>query len=423
MKVLAIDIGGTNVKILATGQTESRKFPSGRKLTPRKMVAQVKKLAGDWKYDVVSIGYPGRVVDDRATTEPRNLAPRLGRVRFCQARSGAASRSSTMRRCRRSGATTAERCCSSASGPASASALMVADTSCRWSSAPSPTGTGTFEDYVGRRGAREAREEEVAEGRRGPHRAVGVRASPRRSRDRRRKRQEAEEVAAGLPRSAPTPTRSLAGSACGNPAKHARHTVPNGPAMTGQRKRKERADDRDHDEHEPSLTARAAWKALAAHHQQIQDVHLRTLFAARSQARRAPDGRGRGRLSRLLEEPHHRRDAAAPVQLAEECRPARAHRRHVRRRQDQHHREPRGAARRAAGAARRLDRRRRRERRARGARRAGQDGRLLQPRPQRRVEGPHRQAHPQRRQHRHRRLRPRPGDGVRGAQASTATGR
>ena len=73
MKVLAVDIGGTNVKILATGQTESRKFPSGKRLTPRRMVAEVKKLAGDWKYDVVSIGYPGRVVDDRATTEPRNL--------------------------------------------------------------------------------------------------------------------------------------------------------------------------------------------------------------------------------------------------------------------------------------------------------------------------------------------------------------
>ena len=74
MKVLAVDIGGTTVKILATGATESRMFPSGRTLTPRRMVAQVKKLAGDWKYDVVAIGYPGRVVNDRATTQPRNLA-------------------------------------------------------------------------------------------------------------------------------------------------------------------------------------------------------------------------------------------------------------------------------------------------------------------------------------------------------------
>jgi polyphosphate glucokinase len=74
MKVLAIDIGGTNVKFLATGQTEARRFPSGPKLTPRKMVGEVKKLTGDWKYDVVSIGYPGRVVGDRPITEPRNLA-------------------------------------------------------------------------------------------------------------------------------------------------------------------------------------------------------------------------------------------------------------------------------------------------------------------------------------------------------------
>ncbi len=74
MKVLVIDIGGTNVKILATGQTEARKFPSGPTMTPRKLVAGVLRLAGDWTYDVVAIGYPGRVVGDRAVTEPRNLA-------------------------------------------------------------------------------------------------------------------------------------------------------------------------------------------------------------------------------------------------------------------------------------------------------------------------------------------------------------
>ncbi len=74
MNVLAVDIGGTNVKILATGQKEPRRFPSGPTLTPEQMVAGVKELAADWKYDVVSIGYPGRVVGDRAITEPRNLA-------------------------------------------------------------------------------------------------------------------------------------------------------------------------------------------------------------------------------------------------------------------------------------------------------------------------------------------------------------
>ena len=73
MNVLVIDVGGTHVKILATGQTEPRKFSSGPKLTPKQVVAGVKKLAGDWKYDAVSIGYPGMVVRNRPLAEPHNL--------------------------------------------------------------------------------------------------------------------------------------------------------------------------------------------------------------------------------------------------------------------------------------------------------------------------------------------------------------
>ena len=74
MNVLVIDIGGTNVKILATGQKEPRKFPSCSTLSPREMVDGVKKLAADWKYDVVSIGYPGVVAKNSILTEPHNLA-------------------------------------------------------------------------------------------------------------------------------------------------------------------------------------------------------------------------------------------------------------------------------------------------------------------------------------------------------------
>jgi len=74
MQVLTIDIGGTSVKILATGEKAPRKFPSGPKMTPRQMVDGVKKLAADWNYDVVSIGYPGVVVNNRILTEPHNLA-------------------------------------------------------------------------------------------------------------------------------------------------------------------------------------------------------------------------------------------------------------------------------------------------------------------------------------------------------------
>lgn len=75
MKVLTIDIGGTNVKILASGQATRQKFPSGPTLTPSQMVSTVKKLARNWEYDVVSIGYPGRVLHGRPTSEPRNLGP------------------------------------------------------------------------------------------------------------------------------------------------------------------------------------------------------------------------------------------------------------------------------------------------------------------------------------------------------------
>jgi polyphosphate glucokinase len=73
MKVLVVDIGGTHVKMLATGQREAREFPSGPAMTPRKMVATVRKLARDWKYDVVSVGYPGAVLRGRPVAEPHNL--------------------------------------------------------------------------------------------------------------------------------------------------------------------------------------------------------------------------------------------------------------------------------------------------------------------------------------------------------------
>jgi polyphosphate glucokinase len=73
MNVLVIDVGGTHVKVLVTGQREPRKFPSGPKLTAKRMVAGVKKIIGDWKFDAVSIGFPGPVLRNRPVAEPRNL--------------------------------------------------------------------------------------------------------------------------------------------------------------------------------------------------------------------------------------------------------------------------------------------------------------------------------------------------------------
>ncbi|HXU19675.1 MAG TPA: ROK family protein [Verrucomicrobiae bacterium] len=71
--VLVIDVGGTHVKVLATGQREEREIPSGSAMTASKMVRDVKRVAKDWKYDHVSIGYPGPVLHGRPLHEPYNL--------------------------------------------------------------------------------------------------------------------------------------------------------------------------------------------------------------------------------------------------------------------------------------------------------------------------------------------------------------
>jgi polyphosphate glucokinase len=71
--VLVIDVGGHNLKILATGQTEPRKLATGPKFTADKMVTGVKDLAQDWNYDAISIGFPAPVRQDRPVEEPFNL--------------------------------------------------------------------------------------------------------------------------------------------------------------------------------------------------------------------------------------------------------------------------------------------------------------------------------------------------------------
>ncbi len=73
MKVLAIDVGGTHVKVLLSGEDTPRKFESGPKMTADEMVKGVKKLTKDWKFDAISLGYPGPVMRDHPVLEPHNL--------------------------------------------------------------------------------------------------------------------------------------------------------------------------------------------------------------------------------------------------------------------------------------------------------------------------------------------------------------
>ena len=80
MRVLVIDVGGTHVKVLATGRREPVEIPSGPRMTARAMVQAVRKATGAWKYEAVSIGYPGPVVHGKPVAEPVNLGG--GWVRF-----------------------------------------------------------------------------------------------------------------------------------------------------------------------------------------------------------------------------------------------------------------------------------------------------------------------------------------------------
>ena len=73
MKILVIDVGGTHVKLLSTGKRTPVKLPSGPHLTPAEMVSTVRAATAEWRFDAISIGYPGPVANNHPTAEPANL--------------------------------------------------------------------------------------------------------------------------------------------------------------------------------------------------------------------------------------------------------------------------------------------------------------------------------------------------------------
>lgn len=151
MNVLVVDIGGTHVKVLATGRSRHRQFVSGPGLTPAAMVAGVKKTAAGWKFDGVSIGYPGPVLHDFPAAEPHNLAP--GWVEFDYAKAfGCPVRmvnDAAMQAlaCYRGG-----KMLFLGLGTGLGSALVVDDILVPMELAHLPYRKATFEDYVGLRG-------------------------------------------------------------------------------------------------------------------------------------------------------------------------------------------------------------------------------------------------------------------------------
>ncbi len=73
LKILVLDVGGTHVKALATGHKTFVEIDSGPKMTPRKMVADIRKAIDGWEFAVASIGYPGPVLHGKPVAEPHNL--------------------------------------------------------------------------------------------------------------------------------------------------------------------------------------------------------------------------------------------------------------------------------------------------------------------------------------------------------------
>ncbi len=153
MKVLVIDVGGTQVKILASGQTAERRIESGPAMTAAQMVERVKKLAGGWAYDAVSIGYPGVVARDEPLTEPRNLGP--GWVGFdYRAAFGCPVKIINDAAMQALGSFRQGKLLFLGLGTGLGSALVVEGTVVPMELAHLPYRDGTFEDYVGERALR-----------------------------------------------------------------------------------------------------------------------------------------------------------------------------------------------------------------------------------------------------------------------------
>ena len=65
-----IDVGGSNVKMMASGHEGFRKFPAGRNLTAAQMTKGVIKATRDWSYEAISLGFPGLTVDGKPARNP-----------------------------------------------------------------------------------------------------------------------------------------------------------------------------------------------------------------------------------------------------------------------------------------------------------------------------------------------------------------
>src|SRR5215471_4052462 len=257
MNVLVVDVGGTNIKILATGQDEPRRFPSGPTLTAEQMVVGVKKLAGDWKYDAVSIGYPGPVIKNRPLADPRYLGRGWMGYDFAAAFTCPVQvvNDAAMQAL---GSYEGGKMLFLGLGTGLGSAMIVDGLVEPMELGHLPYKRRTFEDYVGVRG----------------YDRLG----------KKKWRQHVADVIARL-MAALAPEYVILG---GGNVKKLTELPPgcrvgdNAKAFLGGFRLWEdegTAGQTQMTAGSPLRTARPAWKALAAHYQQVRNLHLRTLFA------------------------------------------------------------------------------------------------------------------------------------------------
>ena len=151
MDILVVDIGGSNVKLLATGQPTRRKFPSGPTLTPAQMVEGVRRAAGDWSYEAVTIGIPAPVRDGRPQLDPANLGPGWTKFDFAEA-FGLPTKVMNDAAMQALGSYESGTMLFLGLGTGLGSALVVARHVIPLELAHLPYRDGTFEDHVGSRG-------------------------------------------------------------------------------------------------------------------------------------------------------------------------------------------------------------------------------------------------------------------------------
>src|SRR6058998_1831757 len=263
VNVLVIDIGGTHVKVLAAGQEVHREFDSGPALTPKRMVSEVRKLAADWQYGVVSVGYPGPVLHNRPVSEPWNLGKGWAGFNFGAAfkRPVKVVNDAAMQAL---GSYKRGKMLFLGLGTGLGSALIVDGIIEPTELGHLPYKKATFEDYVGIRGLDKYGKQKwrcyVADVVRRLIAAL-----------------EPDDVVLGggnIHKLKKLPPGCRAGD--------------NANAFLGGFRLWEQPEDRrtasEHMKGRPMtgmspLTARQSWKALETHHEKIRDLHLRTLFA------------------------------------------------------------------------------------------------------------------------------------------------